>query len=102
MGSASGDKNASNAKKLEDQRKSKEEINRLKLQREQQNALLLEQQRKDAEKLQISLSSQAEFDSNNKAPKQPSTIQMNFTGTTNPGEDGYDSPSLTESRFRRI
>ena len=56
---------------------------------------------KNDDRLQISLSSQAELDGNNKAPKQPSTIQMNFTGTTNPGEDGYDSPSLTESRFRQ-
>ena len=26
---------------------------------------------------------------------------MNFTGTTHAGEDGFDSPSLTESRFRQ-
>ena len=49
LGSGSGDKRTSDRKKLEDQRKSKEEINRLKVQREQQNALLLEQQHKDDE-----------------------------------------------------
>ena len=56
---------------------------------------------KNDDKFQISLSSQAELDSTDKVPKQPSSIQMNFTGTTLAGEDGLDSPSLTESRFRQ-
>jgi hypothetical protein len=56
---------------------------------------------KNDDKFQISLSSQADLDATDQVPKQPSSIQMNFTGTTHAGEDGDDSRSLTESRFRQ-
>ena len=55
---------------------------------------------KNDDKFQVSLSSRADFDVE-RIPNQPSTMQMNFTGTTNPGEEGIHSPSLTESRFRQ-
>lgn len=56
---------------------------------------------KNDDKFQISLSSPVDLDDHAKMPKPTSTIQMNFTGTTNAGEDGLNSPSLTESRFRQ-
>ena len=55
---------------------------------------------KNDDKFQVSLSSKADFEVD-KLPNQPSTMLMNFTGTTNPGEDEINSPSLTESRFRQ-
>ena len=55
---------------------------------------------KNDDKFQVSLSSRADFDID-KAPNPPSTMLLNFTGTTNPGEDGMHSLSLTESRFRQ-
>lgn len=56
---------------------------------------------KNDDKFQISLTSPVDFNTNANMLKEPSTLQMNFTGTTNGGEDGINSPSLTESRFRQ-
>ena len=56
---------------------------------------------KNDEKFQISLKSPVDFTTNVNLPKEPSTLQMNFTGTTNADEDGNNSASLTESKFRQ-
>ena len=54
---------------------------------------------KNDEKFQISLSSPVDFDTNDKISNKPSTMQMNFTGTTNGNED--EVQCLTESKFRQ-
>ena len=127
-----------------EERKKLEELDRLRLHREQQQKLLLEQQRqkkkesesdrkkqageqknviasqvkaaslnvhekvqefldrmKNDDKFQISLSSPTDFNTKQDVQKEPSTMQMNFTGSTIPDAAGIASPSLTESRFRQ-
>ena len=56
---------------------------------------------KNDEKFQISLSSPIDFENKTKNSKRPSTVQMNFTGTTNTGDEELDTVSLTESKFRQ-
>merc|ERR1712150_197006 len=56
---------------------------------------------KNDEKFQISLTSPVDFENKTKNSKRPSTVQMNFTGTTNTGDEELDTVSLTESKFRQ-
>ena len=56
---------------------------------------------KNDEKFQISLSSPVDFENKTKNSKRPSTVQMNFTGTINTGDEELDTVSLTESKFRQ-
>ena len=56
---------------------------------------------KNDDKFQISLSSPTDFNTKEDVQKEPSTMQMNFTGSTIPDAVGIASPSLTESKFRQ-